>query len=177
VQNGRSNKLSAPLPSLISFRHDFVPPIAYVSSSTYLSEKPVNQALGLYSRQKSKEQNMEAALKGLSSSDVPDIEKYRPVQEDNFAFVLRALIGPVGEQGEESFDITVCTPKWLQEHYETSETVLGLHKLIVFRYDYLGLRRFIEKYLRRCSGNSWPEIAHKVGLLGQWEFENYRPAE
>ena len=52
-----------------------------------------------------------------------------------------------------------------------------LECLIVFRYDYLGLRRFIEKYLMRCSGNSWPEIAQKVALLGQWEFENYRPAE
>jgi hypothetical protein len=120
---------------------------------------------------------MEAVLKGLSSPDIPDIEKYWPVHEDNFGFVLRALIGPLAQSGEESFDITVCTPKWLEEQYGTSETVLGLHKLIVFRYDYLGLRRFIEKYLMRCSGNSWPEIDQKVALLGQWEFENYRPAE
>jgi len=120
---------------------------------------------------------MEAALKGLFSSDIPDIEKYRPAQEDNFGFVLRALVGPMGQPGEESFDITVCTPKWLEEQYRGSETVLGLHKLIVFRYDYSELRRFIEKYLRRCSGDSWPEMARRVALLGQWEFENYRPAE
>jgi len=117
---------------------------------------------------------MEAALKGLSSSDIPDIEKYQPLHDDNFGFVLRALVGPSGHPGEESFDITVCTPKWLEEQYGSSEAVLGLHKLIVFRYDYLELRRFIEKYLMHCSGNSWPEIAQKVALLGQWEFENYR---
>jgi hypothetical protein len=117
---------------------------------------------------------MEASLKGLFSFDVHDIEKYQPADEDNFGFVLRALVGPLGQPGEESFDITVCTPRWLAEQYGNSEAILGLHKLIVFRYNYLGLRRFIEKYLMHCSGKSWPEIAQKVALLGQWEFENYR---
>lgn len=84
------------------------------------------------------------------------------------------MVGPMGEEGEESFDITVCTPKWLMERYGTSEVLLGLHKLIVFKYDYARLRRFIEKYLMRCSGDSWGEIAQKVSLLGQWEFEGFR---
>jgi hypothetical protein len=120
---------------------------------------------------------MQAVLKGLYSSDIADIEKYQPEEEDNFGFVLRALVGPIGQPGEESFDITVCTPKWLVKRYGTSDTILGLHKLIVFRYDYSKLRRFIERYLTGCSGDTWIEIAQRVALLGQWEFENYRPAE
>ena len=120
---------------------------------------------------------MEATLKRLYSSEVADIERYQPEEDDNFGFVLRALVGPMGEPGEESFDVTVCTPKWLAERHGTSEIILGLHKIIVFRYDYSGLRRFIEKYLARCSGNSWAEVARKVSLLGQWEFENYRPVD
>jgi hypothetical protein len=119
---------------------------------------------------------MEAFLKGLYSSDIADVESYQPEKEDNFGFVLRAVVGPMGEPGEESFDITICTPKWLAERYGTAQIVLGLHKVIVFRYAYSGLRRFIEKYLTRCSGDTWAEIAQKVSLLGQWEFENYRPA-
>jgi hypothetical protein len=59
------------------------------------------------------------------------------------------------------------------EKYGGSEVLLGLHKLIVFKYDYLRLRQFIEKYLMRCSGDTWKEVALKVGLLGQWEFEGY----
>ena len=27
----------------------------------------------------------------------------------------------------------------------------------------------------RCSGDTWAEIAQKVSLLAQWEFEGYRP--
>jgi hypothetical protein len=26
----------------------------------------------------------------------------------------------------------------------------------------------------RCSGDTWEEVAQKVSLLGQWEFEGYR---
>ena len=35
--------------------------------------------------------------------------------------------------------------------YGTSEVLLGLHKLIVFKYDYARVRQFVEKYLMRCS--------------------------
>ena len=116
---------------------------------------------------------MEAVLKGLHSADI-DVETYVPDEEDNFGFVLQAMVGPMDEQGAESFDVTVCTPKWLAGRYGTSEILLGLHKLIVFRYDYVRLRQFIEKYLARCSDDSWDKVAHKIGLLGQWEFEGYR---
>jgi len=116
---------------------------------------------------------MQAVLKGLHSTDI-DIETYMPDKEDNFGFVLTAMVGPMDSEGKESFDITVCTPQWLKERYGTSEVLLGLHKLIVFRYDYVRLRQFIEKYLMRCSGAGWEDVAQKVSLLGQWEFEGYR---
>jgi immunity protein 8 of polymorphic toxin system len=120
---------------------------------------------------------MQAILKGLHSLDlaVGDVENYLPGEDDNFGFVLRAMVGPLDGEGEESFDIVVCTPKWLAEKYGPSEVLLGLHKLIVFKYDYRRLRGFIEKYLMRCTGDTWEEVAHKVSLLGQWEFEGSRP--
>lgn len=118
---------------------------------------------------------MQAVLKGLHSTDIADVESYQPEREDNFGFALRAMVGMTGETGEESFDITVCTPKWLLERHGDSEILLGLHKLIVFKYEYAAIRKFIEKYLMRCSGDTWGEVAQKVSLLGQWEFEGYRP--
>jgi len=118
---------------------------------------------------------MQAVLKGLHSTDVPDVETYVPEEEDNFGFVLRAMIGPRDREGEESFDIIVCTPKWLTEKYGPSDVLLGLHKLIVFKYDYRRLRGFIENFLMHCSGSTWKEVGQKLNLLGQWEFESYRP--
>ncbi len=119
---------------------------------------------------------MQAVLKGLHSLDlsVGDVKTYLPDEQDNFGFILRAMIGPLDGEGEESFDIVVCTPKWLIEKYGPSDILLGLHKLIVFKYDYDRLRGFIEKFLMRCSGSSWHEVGQKANLLGQWEFEAYR---
>ena len=85
------------------------------------------------------------------------------------------MIGPRDGEGEESFEIVVCTPKWLTEKYKAADVLLGLHKVIVFEYDYRRLRGFIEKFLMRCSGDNWNEVAGKVSLLGHWEFEGYRP--
>jgi Immunity protein 8 len=118
---------------------------------------------------------MRAVLKGLHSTDVADVEGYRPERDDSFGIVLRAMVGPTGEPGEESFDIAVCTPKWLIERHGDSEVLLGLHRLIVFKYDYPTVRKCIQKYLMRCSGETWAEVARKVGPLGQREFEGYRP--
>ena len=117
---------------------------------------------------------MQAVLKRLHSPDIADVKTYLPDEQDNFGFILQAMVGPMDSDGEESFDITVCTPKWLASKYGDSDVLLGLHKLIVFQYDYARLCRFIEKYLMRCSGDTWQEVDAKVSLLGQWEFEGYR---
>jgi hypothetical protein len=68
---------------------------------------------------------MLAVLKGLHSTDIADVETYLPNEADNFGFVLRAMVGPMDGEGEESFDITVCTPRWLLEKYGTSDVLLG----------------------------------------------------
>jgi len=52
---------------------------------------------------------MRAILKGLHSTEIADVENYMPHEEDNFGFVLRAMVGPMNGEGEESFDIVVCT--------------------------------------------------------------------
>jgi hypothetical protein len=47
-------------------------------------------------------------------------------------------------------------------------------RLIVFKYD-CRVSEDLLRFLMRCSGNTWEEVGQKVSLLGQWEFEGYRP--
>jgi Immunity protein 8 len=114
-------------------------------------------------------------LKRLHSPDVYDLENYKPEDPEKFSFLLQAIVGPEDKDGEESFDIEVCTPKWLEDTYGIDDVVLGYCHLIVREYNYLKITHFIKEFLRNCSGENWNEVAIKVSRLGKWEFDNYNP--
>lgn len=116
---------------------------------------------------------MNAELKRVHSPDIDDLENYRPENLEKFSFLLEAMVGPEGKEGEESFDIEVCTPKWLEETYGLEDVVIGRHHLIVREYNYERIMRAIKDYLQLCSGENWNEVAEKVARLGKWEFEDY----
>jgi immunity protein 8 of polymorphic toxin system len=117
---------------------------------------------------------MRAVLKGLDSADVRDLDKYSPDDPECFGFYLEASFGPEGSPGEELFGIMVCTPRWLEnEVRENNGILIGRHYLIVDRYDFGRLKRFLADYASQCEGSSWEEVAAKVARLGRWEFEDY----
>lgn len=55
---------------------------------------------------------MQTVLKGLHSTDIADVETCLPDEEDNFGFVLRAMVGTSDGEGQEG----------------SSDVLLGLHK-------------------------------------------------
>jgi hypothetical protein len=120
-------------------------------------------------------QVMRAELRRLHSPDVLDLVRYAPKTGEDFGFLLQILVGPSGGEGEESFDIMVCTLGWLKQTHEPSDIVIGRHYLFVFEYDYGRLNGYLEQYCANCSGESWLDVAQQLGRLGKWEFEDYRP--
>ena len=116
---------------------------------------------------------MKASIRRLHSPDVTDLVGYRPTDSDGFGFLLQVMIGPEGGEGEESFDVTVCSPNWLLARHNKEDVVIGRHHLIMFEYDYLRLKRTIEEFCKSCEGATWKELALKLGRLGKWEFEDY----
>lgn len=115
-----------------------------------------------------------AQLKRLHSPGVQNLAAYMPDIGDRFGFLLQVLAGPEDSEGEESFDVLVCTPEWLKQGQGHDSMIIGRHYLIVFEYDYERLHSFISRYCADCSGATWREIAEKLGRLGKWEFEDYR---
>jgi hypothetical protein len=116
---------------------------------------------------------MHAKIKGICGIDGGDLTIYRPSESDRFAVVLRLLVGPSSGEGEESFDVSVCTPSWLDAECERTGFVLGRHYLIVRSYDFEFIRRTLIKSVERYRGATWQEVADKVSRIGYWEFEDY----
>ncbi len=84
------------------------------------------------------------------------------------------MIGPKGEPGEESFDVTICTVGWLTDRIHEARIVDLRHHVLVASYDYLRLERYLLRQVSACEGPSWPEVAALVGRIGRWEFEDYQ---
>lgn len=118
---------------------------------------------------------MKAEIKAIYSVDIVEpLNEYRPKKADNFGFNLRLIISPKGEEGEESFDIMVCTPEWLKENHKEDEIIFGRHHLIVFKYDYQAIYKKLLEYVNNIDVNSWDEIGTQIGRIGHWEFEDYK---
>lgn len=117
---------------------------------------------------------MRAALRSLHSPDIADLPNWQPDIADDFGFLLQIIAGPADGEGAESFDVTVCTPRWLQRHHASSDIVSGRHHLIVFVYDYSMLKSHIERKVCAIIGENWPDVARELSELGRWEFDGYR---
>jgi hypothetical protein len=114
-----------------------------------------------------------AEVKRLHSPDVHDLSTYVPDDSDNFGILVQVMAGPVGGEGEESFDVVVCTPNWLRDKLGPTEVKMGRHYLLVKQYDFAVLMRFITGFAAECRGTTWQDAALRMGRLGKWEFEDY----
>ena len=115
---------------------------------------------------------MQAELKALYSPDVDPLKDFSP--DGPFGILVTAVAGPHGADGQESFDFILCTPDWFLGQIN-SEFTLGRHYLFVRRYDYRKLENFVREYCSTCTGDTWEEVAGRIGRLGHWEFEDYKP--
>lgn len=117
---------------------------------------------------------MRAELKNIHCPTVNDLRYYKPDDPDIFCLLLQIFVGIPGGRGEESFDIEVCTPQWLISNYKKDEIIIGRHLLIVFEFDFERISGKIRQFVDCCCGETWYEIAQKIGRIGYWEFEDYR---
>jgi hypothetical protein len=117
---------------------------------------------------------MHAKLKSWYCPDIEDLPNYSPVPCDSFCFLFRAMVGPMEREGEESFDIQVCTPQWLLSNMNKDDIICGRSFLIVIEYNFDRILNRIKILIESCSGREWDEIAEKVSRIGFWEFEDYK---
>jgi hypothetical protein len=117
---------------------------------------------------------MRAQVRELFSLEIDDLATWTPPDPECFALPIRVMAGPQDDEGSESFDLTLCTPAWLQASLSTDGILNGRHHLIVKQYDFARVTAFIRGYVESCTGATWAEVGEKVGRLGYWEFEDYQ---
>ena len=119
---------------------------------------------------------MKAALRAIHSPDVGDLPNWDP-PPGPFVLLVQLFVGEAGGRGTESIDISVCNPAWINERASTEHVVDLRHHIVVDQFDFPALRAYLAKRVEAVEGSDWSEIAEKLGRLGHWEFEDYRPGE
>lgn len=115
---------------------------------------------------------MRAALRNVIFDPDP---RSLPDDPERFELLARLLVEPTDGQGEESFDLTVCTPQSLASKVQKEGIVSGQHLLIVDfdSFDQRTVHRWLEKQVSAIEARSWNELATRLSRIGQWEFEDY----
>ena len=115
---------------------------------------------------------MKPALRRLHSPDIDDLVRYAPENPADFGFLLQIMAGPEGGEGEESFDVVVCSPQWMLRRLGAGP-VSGRHHLFMATYRYDKLHSFVRAFMDQCEAENWRDVAQALGRLGKWEFEDY----
>lgn len=74
------------------------------------------------------------------------------------------LIGPQDSPGDETFQITVCTPQAITALLDRDGVVVGHHLLLVSDIDPAKIEAFLHDRLRRLDGNSWGDLARRSAV-------------
>ena len=117
---------------------------------------------------------MRAELKTIFSLEVDDLAGFSPDDPSHFSVTMRLICRPADDVGEESFDVTVCSPSWIAQMVEDHRPRLVRHRIVIDRYDWVAIEQYIRQYVNGCSGSGWAEVAAKLARLGHWEFEDYQ---
>jgi hypothetical protein len=71
---------------------------------------------------------MRAVVRRFHSPDA-DLDRYVPDDREDVGLLVQMLVGPAEKPGEESFDVVVCTPRWLDRWVREDGPLIGRHHL------------------------------------------------
>jgi hypothetical protein len=115
-------------------------------------------------------------IKSTEITEVPNLDPqgFQPEDPEDFRCTFGLTIGPMSSDGGEQFYLSVCSPKWLSRECQNRGFFWGRNHLVVPRYNLETIREVINKFVLKCSGASWPEVAGKLRYLAAWEFDSYQ---
>jgi Immunity protein 8 len=118
-----------------------------------------------------REDLVRAEIHGFHSPDVDDLAAFRP--QASFSVLVQLLVGPVGGDGEESFELVVCSPDWLAGQIARVGRIAGAHHLIVNDWAWHEIADLCARRVAALEGPSWRTVAQSLNQFAAWEFDDY----
>jgi hypothetical protein len=118
---------------------------------------------------------MRAELKSLDLEPDPSTLPDDPAE---FSMLARMIVGPPDGPGEESFDVTVCTPEWLAQACRRVGGIYSPRHHLVVNLDGFNKRAvkdWLAARVQEVEAETWVQVGERLGRLAYWEFEDSRP--
>jgi hypothetical protein len=114
-------------------------------------------------------------LRSLRSPDLPGLEDGQiPADPECFHIRIQAFVARVGEDTpieDEGFTFLLCTPRWLEREAREAGYALGLHHIVVPRFDYQRIWRIIAVLCEHVDGPDWQWVAGELGRYGKRDWD------
>jgi hypothetical protein len=117
---------------------------------------------------------MKPELRKIHSPDIWDLSNPMVDNEKPFSILIQAMFGSEGGEGADTFDFEVCNALWLKEKAQGGP-LSGRHYIVVSHFNIGEITAWLNEIASNISGDTWQEVAEKIGRYGQWEFEDYTP--
>ena len=102
------------------------------------------------------------------------LSEFKPKIENNFQILVMITIGPNKQPGGHDYNLSICTPIFLDHYIQNSGPMWGRHTLIVNQFDDKKVMKAILTMIEKCERPTWEETAVVLARHFAWEFEDYK---
>jgi hypothetical protein len=117
---------------------------------------------------------MKPIIYSVGTDDGINLRIWQPEDEEVFVMFISIGIGRKGKKGSDDFSIRIATPKGLM-NLESDDGIIATRSLLIMeRYNFQSLWRWLEKTVASCEGSTWPECVEKLRYYFDWEYHDYQ---
>jgi hypothetical protein len=113
-------------------------------------------------------------IRSVSVWGHPNIRTWQPDDPDTIAEIVFIDIGERSKDSADQFTIKVATPAGLAT-LEARDGIIATRPLLVMkRYDFGDLWRWLEHTVAECERESWTYSVESLQRYFLWEYDNYK---
>lgn len=117
---------------------------------------------------------MKLVIRSVGIWSHPNIRTWEPEDPTSIAELVMLDIGERDKKSADSFKLRVATPAGLDQ-LEERDGILATRPLLVMRrYDFNDLWRWLEATVAACEADSWTACVENLRRYFSWEYENYQ---